>query len=245
MKRYLVLGVAGVLIGALLLSGCGAAQAPSAAAQEQEPSGIAVVGDGKAIGTPDVAYITLGVETTGDTAKAAMDENSRRMNEVVQKIKSLGVGDREIQTSGISLYPVYEQKRVEEPGILPNIIGYRASNTVTVTVNDLQRAPEVLDGVVSVGANSVSGLRFGVKDDSKLRQQALADAAKDAQAEAKAIADALGVRLAGIASVREEVSSGPMPLGDVRAAMGAAESVPVMPGEMAVTARVQVTYHFQ
>ncbi len=247
MKRYYPYGLVGALAGVLLLAGCAAGQATPAAAADQEPTGITVVGEGKAIATPDVAYISLGVETTGSTAKAAMDDNSRRMTEVIQQLKGLGIAERDIQTSGISLQPIYESRRMEQPGILPNIIGYRASNLVTVTINDLARAPEVLDGVVNVGANQVSGLQFGIKDDSRLRQQALAEASKQSKDKAKAIADALGVTIIGIASVQEDFSGGPVPLRDAKAALAAeaAASTPVLSGELTVTARVQVTYRYQ
>jgi uncharacterized protein YggE len=253
--KALLAGVVGLAVGAALLAGCSAAQTPVAGAQTQDPTGITVVGEGRVMAAPDVAYISLGVETTGATAKEAMDANAQRMNEVVAKIKSLGVQDREIQTSGINLFPVYDQKRVDmptpmqvptAPDAAPRIIGYRAGNSVRVAIYDLARAPEVLDGVVSVGANSVSGLQFGIKDDSKLRQQALSDAAKQTRDKAQVIADALGVRIVSIASVREEFYGGPMPVEQARAAaMDAAGSTPVSPGELTVMARVTVTYNHQ
>lgn len=247
-------GALALLVAAALLAGCSSAQTPVAVAQSKEPTGLTVVGEGKVMATPDVAYINLGVETTGDTAKAAMDQNAARMNEVVAKVKALGVQERDIQTSGINLFPIYEQQRRPDmpspappaPETLPRIVGYRASNAVRVNIYDLKRAPEVLDGVVGVGANSVSGLQFGIKDDSKLRQQALSDAAKQARDKAQVIADALGVRLASVASAREEYSVGPMPLAEARAAAAMdAASTPVSPGELVITARLSVTYNHQ
>ncbi len=247
MKRFYLYGLLGALAGALLLAGCAGGQAATAAAANPEPTGITVVGEGKAIATPDVAYVSLGVETTGDTAKAAMEENSRRMNEVVGQLKGLGIAERDIQTSGINLQPIYEPMRPEQTATRPNIVGYRASNTVTVTINDLAQAPAVFDGVVKVGANSISGLQFGIKDESRLRQQALAEAAKQSQGKAKAIADALGVTITGVASVQEDFSGGPVPLRDAKAALAAeqAASTPVLAGELTITARVQVTYRYQ
>ncbi|MHB1417658.1 MAG: SIMPL domain-containing protein, partial [Chloroflexota bacterium] len=168
-----------------------------------------------------------------------------QMNQVIEKLKALNLTDRQIQTSGINLYPVYEQKVQTAPDQLPNIIGYRASNNVTITINDVSQAPAILDGVVNVGANSVSGLQFGIKDDASLRQQALAAAAKQAQDKGKAIADALNVKITGIVAVTEQSSSAPMPLRDMAAASSAAAGAPVMTGEMTINAQVQVTYSYQ
>lgn len=246
----------GLALGATVLSGCSGAQTPTVAAQSSEPPGITVVGEAKVFAVPDVAYISLGVESTGATAKQAMDENARRMNEVVAQIKALGIAERDIQSSGISLYPVYEDKRVMTPSMptepvepvgTPTIVGYRASNQVRLNIYDLDRAPEVLDGVVGVGANSVSGLQFSIKDDSKLRQQALSDAAKQTREKAQVVAEALGVRITSIASVREEYYGGPIPVAEARAAsmQGMGDSTPVMAGELTVSARVMVTFNYQ
>ena len=243
-KSKYLLALVGVALVGLLISGCAAPLATPASAQSAEPKGITVVGEGKAIAVPDMATLTLGVETTGDTAQAAMNANSSQMNRIVEKLKALNLTDRQIQTSGINLYPVYEQKNQPMPEQLPNIIGYRASNNVTITINDLSQAPAILDGVVNVGANSISGLQFGIKDDASLRRQALADASKQAQDKAKAIADALNVQITGIASVTEQSSSAPVPMRDMAQSVAAA-GVPVMAGELGVNAQVQVTFSYQ
>lgn len=250
--KGILAGMAALAVGVTLLSGCAGAQVPTVTAQSQESTGLTVVGEGRVFAAPDVAYINLGVETTGQTAKEAMDQNAVRMNQVVERIKALGVQERDIQTSGINLYPIYEQKREIMPSTpvppdqSPTVVGYRAGNSVRIAIYDLKRAPEVLDGVVSVGANSVSGIQFGIKDDSQLRQQALAAAAKQTQEKSKVIADALGVRITSIHSIREESYGGPVPLAEARAAMAqSADSTPVMSGELTVTARVSVTYNYQ
>ncbi len=244
----LLAGVAGLALLAGL-AGCGAqAAATPAQAADKLPAGITVVGEGQVYAVPDIARVNFGVETTGDTAKAAMDQNSQQLNQVIAKLKSLGVGDREIQSNGLSVYPVYEQKspQPEPTNTPPRIVGYRASNSVTVTISDLSKAPDVLDGVIAAGANNVSGLSFSIRDDSQLRQQALGEAGKQAQAKAKVVADSLGVKIVSVASASEDVSisSPPMPLA-ARAAASSADSVPVAAGEMTVTARLQVTYNIQ
>jgi uncharacterized protein YggE len=233
------------LASAVALTGCSGTSATPAAADEKAPAGITVVGEGEVSAAPDVAYISLGVESTGGTAKAAMDANAANMNQVVEKIKALGIEEKDIQTSGLNLNPVYDNKRFDQPDQTPTIVGYRASNQVTITIADVSRAAEVLDGVVDVGANSVSGLQFSIKDDSQLRQQALATAVKKAEDKGKALADALGVGITGVSSVVEDYSSGVVPMRAAGPARDMAESTPVMPGELTVSARIQVTYCIQ
>lgn len=230
-----------------LLAGCvGQGAAAPAAAADKPPAGISVVGEGQVYAVPDIAYVNFGVETTGQTAKAAMDDNARSMNQVIEKLKALGLTDRDIQTSGINVYPIYEQKEPDPRATAPTVVGYRANNAVTVNISDLKKASDVLDTVVAAGVTNVSGLSFDIKTDAKLRQQALAEAGKQAQEKAKAIADSLGVKITSIASVTEDYGASPQPVPlAARSAAVAADSTPVSPGELTILARLQVTFNIQ
>ncbi|HEV8635217.1 MAG TPA: SIMPL domain-containing protein [Chloroflexota bacterium] len=205
------------------------------------PTGITVVGEGMARAEPDVAYVTTGVLTRGQTAKQAQDENTRLMNAIIQAIRGRGVEEKDVRTSGISLYPTYERE--------PNTIsGYQATNTVRVTVQDVKKTGEILDAAVGAGANINSGVQFGLKDDTAFRRQALDQAVKEARAKADAIAGAAGLRVAGVQSMVDESQSQPVAPEMARVAMAnqaAAGPVPVQPGQLAVTARVRVVYSFQ
>jgi uncharacterized protein len=239
----LVAGLAGMALIGSMLSGC---VGQGAAAADKPPAGITVIGEGQVYAVPDIARITFGVETTGQTAKAAMDENARSMNQVIDKLKTLGLADRDIQTSGINVYPLYEEKTPAPGATTPTVAGYRANNSITVSIGDLKKASDVLDAVVAAGVTNVSGLTFDIKSDAKLRQQALAEAGKQAQEKAKAIADSLGVKITSLASVTEDYSSSPRPMPlAARSAAAPADSTPVSPGELTITARLQVTYNIQ
>ena len=243
----LALGLVGFALVGGLLTGCvGQGAAAPAAAADKPPAGITVVGEGQVYAVPDLARITFGVETTGATAKAAMADNAGKMKQVVDALKRLGLTDRDIQTSGINVYPVYEQKpRTPETMGTLQVVGYRANNSVNVSIGDLTKASDVLDAVVAAGATNVSGLNFDLKSDAKLRQQALAEAGKQAQEKAKAIADSLGVKLTSIASVNEDYGVSPRPMPLAQRAADAVESTPVSPGELTILARLQVTYNIQ
>jgi uncharacterized protein YggE len=200
--------------------------------------GIIVSGTGQATGQPDEAILSAGVQTRAATAQDAQAQNNQTMTTVINAIKALGIPDKDVQTTGVSVYPIYTQGDF--------VSGYSASNNVTVTVENVSQAGAVLDAATKAGANVESGLRFTMKDSSALRNQALAAAAADAKSKANALATALGLQITGIQSVAEaSVSSpiirGPQPLA---AAAAGAPSVPVESGQLQVTAQVTIVFSY-
>jgi uncharacterized protein YggE len=204
-------------------------------------SGITVVGEGTIRAEPTIAYVSTGVQTRGQNAQEAQNENTRLMNAVIAAIKAKGVVDQDIRTSGVNLSPVYDRQ--------PNqIAGYQATNTVRVTVQDVKKVGEILDATVQAGANLASNIQFDIKDDTELRKQALDRAVKEARTRADAIAAAAGLRVVGVQSMTDESSGRPEFPEMARAQAMAADSagpVPVQPGQLAVTARVRVVFAFQ
>ncbi len=198
--------------------------------------GIVVSGTGRVAVRPDQAVVTAGVQTRAATAQQAQDQNNRLMQAVIDAIKALKIPDRDVQTSGISLYPIMEQGQT--------VTGYSASNNVTVTVENVDQVGAVLDAAVRAGANQATGIRFGLKDATAARNKALAAAAADARSKADALATALGLQISGILSVSEQSTGGPIVVGPRPAAAAAAESVPVEPGELDVTAEVTIVFGY-
>ena len=212
----------------------GSSTAPSAT--------ITVMGEGSASGSPDVAYVTVGVQTQGATAAEATADNSRRMTAVLDALRALGVAPQDLQTSGLSVAPQYSAPNRLE------IVGYQATNQVVVTVNQVDQAGPLLDAALAAGANRIGGLRFGIRDTSPLHQQALAEATRQARAKAEALAAGLGLRLAGVSSVAEEAVVAPLPRPVAAAAPAEAPAPPPPPveaGELRVTARVRVAFLFE
>jgi uncharacterized protein YggE len=256
MKGRLLIGIGAVLVGVVVilvgLSAAGlvaflspaqamplrAASLVSADPSVANGSTIVVVGTGTVKAKPDVAYINVGVQAHGATAQDAQNEASRLMAAVVAKLKALGIADKDIQTSGINVYPVTDQSP-------DKITGYTATNTITVTVNEIDRAGEILDGAIGAGANTAGGISFGIKDPAPLQRQALGEAVKDARPKGDAIAQAMGVQITGIKSVTEDAAAGPIPY--PKLALPAAQgmgSTPVAPGELTITAQVTVVYTY-
>ena len=247
----------------LLLAGCGAAavqaapsaseaEAPAATAynggQEKAPErSITVQGQGTVSTKPDLVTLSLGVQTTGETAMEALLLNSEQMNGVIAAIQDAGIEQESIQTSGINLYPVYEDRSLVQPGEQRQIVGYRASNDVSVRVHDIDKAGSVLDLAIEAGANQVGGVRFGLSDTDTIVTDALIAAVQNAQAKAQTIADTLGVQLGAALVVNEEWIERPEARGFTFAQESAAFdsggfSSPVQGGAVSVTAHIRVTF---
>ncbi len=210
------------------------------------PSAITVVGEGTAKADPDVAYVTTGVQTRAKTARDAQDQNTQTMSSVLAAVRALGVADADIRTVGLSLQPNYSSG----PNQASQIDGYTAINSVTISVQDVTKVGAILDAAVGAGANQNGGVQFGLKNDAQARGQALGDAVRSARTRADAIASAAGVKITGIVSMTD-LSSGATPVPPPRPfavsgeAASAAGPVPVQPGQLNLTARVQVIFSVQ
>lgn len=205
---------------------------------------IAVHGEGTVHVDPDRARVRVGVESEAPLARDAQSETNRIAGEILVAVEGLGVASEDIQTSRLSLYPVYDDRPVDRPRGEPEIIGYRATNTVTVTLDDLARIGSVVDAAIAAGANRVEGVEFDLLDGTAARGRALAAAVDDARAKAEAIAEALGVGLGSIVETIEQgVSSPPIPfMARTEAAMVQDVSTPVSAGRIRVGASLTIRY---
>jgi len=230
MKRLLPLAVL-TLLGAAV-----AAQEP---AERPTPPSIRVTGEATVTVQPDQARIDIGVTTQAQTAQAAAADNAQRLETALAELRrALGAG-AELKTISYSLNPDY---RYPKDGGKPTITGYTATNVVRVTLNDLTSVGQAIDAATRSGANQVHRLQFTLKDEQAARSQALRAAAVKAKAEAEAIAQALGLKIARVLSVVES-SEGAQPImRDVMLARAeAAAPTPVEPGTIEVRATVTLT----
>lgn len=199
---------------------------------------ITVVGEGEAKGTPDTAHVQLGVQTEGQTATEALSQNNTQMQALIAKLKELGVADKDIQTSNVSIYPRYNSQGT-------TVDGYQATNTVSVTIRDVSKAGELLDQVVQAGANNVSGISFSIADPAALRQTALDAAIANARTQAQAIAKSAGVSVGQVVSITQNIGAAPPIMFRAEAAQDSAAGVPIQTGEQTINAQVQVTFELQ
>lgn len=212
---------------------------PALAAEAPLPT-ISVIGEGQVEAAPDMAIMSLGVQTDADTASAAMAETSAKLAAVIERLKAAGIEPRDIQTSGLSLGPRYDYGK--QDGTPPTVVGYTASNMVTVRVRALDKVGSVLDSVVADGANTLNGLSLGLAEDRALKDEARREAVADAAAKAALYAEAAGVKLGRVASISEAGGyAPPMPMA-MEAGFAKSADVPVAPGELTISAMVSVVY---
>ncbi len=208
---------------------------------------LSVTGEGRVRAQADMALITLGVVSQAVAARDALTTNTESMNRIVAALKADGLQPRDLQTSGFSVDPVYSQPPRDYDGsepFEPKIVGYRVSNNLTVRVRELDRVGTILDKVVTLGANSISGPTFGVADPAPLEDQARRAAMRDALDKSTLYSEAAKVTLGPIFRIEEGFTRAPQPLGrDVMMRMEAAASpVPIESGELTFEAQVSVSW---
>ncbi|QEF96136.1 26 kDa periplasmic immunogenic protein precursor [Stieleria maiorica] len=202
---------------------------------------IIVNGTGEVSGVPDVAEINIGIVVEEDSAKAAVQANNFQMTRLLDFIKAQGISEKDIQTSSFSVSPRYQRSRNPD-GEPPKIDGYRVSNQVHVRVRQIERLGEVLDQVVSAGANQINGISFSISKTETLMDEARNKAIRDAQRKAALMAKEAGVTLGRIVEIRDHSGGGqPQPV-RMMAMAEARSAVPIQTGEQSLSAGVQLTF---
>jgi uncharacterized protein YggE len=203
---------------------------------------LTATGEGLVLAVPDIAIVTMGVLSDAKTAGEALAANNVEMTKVIDAIKAAGVAEKDVGTSDFSVSPLYQQQPARDDGTEtpPRIVGYRVSNTVRVVIRDFAKSGEILDKVVSAGANQVNSINFDLSDRVTPADQALREAIAAATRKATLMADAAGVRLVRVVSVTT-YDSGPIPMarGEMAYAM---KAVPVMAGQSSVTASATIAW---
>ncbi len=234
-KSYFKIGVLTILV----LSLCsGIIQASSS-----ERGSIQVTGNAVVTGTPDVAYITLGVETKDPSAEVAAQENANRMAKVFAVLKELGLGDKELSTSG---YNIYSSNQVLNRGTETEVTvtTYHVQNRIQITTKDLDSVGQIIDVAVKAGANQVQGIRFDIEDKGAMQLKALQHAVQQGLAKADAMAEAAGIALGGLTTMSENYSSyAPMVSTMAFRADGVAGTT-INPGDVEVSATVNLNFWF-
>lgn len=223
-----------------------AAAAP-AFAQEVKPREpvISVTGDGESSAAPDMAIVNLAVVKQAKTAREALDENNKAMNDVLTALKSGGIAERDLQTSGFSIQPQYNYPQpVDGQQQQPQLVGYQTINSVTVRLRDLAKLGQVIDQAVTLGINQGGDIQFTNDKPEAALEEARKDAVADAVKKAKTLSEAAGVKLGRILEINENVPRA-MPQPVYRATMmkeAPDAAVPVQGGENNYNVSVTVTF---
>lgn len=190
---------------------------------------------------PDVAQIGAGVTTRAPTAQEAVRQNAQAMEQVIAKLRELGIASRDIQTSNFNLNPQYDYDR---NGGARTFVGYDVNNQVQVKLRDLERAGEVLDALVSAGANNIYGPNFMLEADEAAKREARTKAYQSGQAMAQEYARMAGYSGVRLLEISETFQSyGPQPVMMRASAEAAADAgTQIEPGEVGTGVTVTVKY---
>lgn len=189
---------------------------------------------------PDTATFSTGVESRAKTATEALRQNSVQARAVINRLKSLGIADKDIQTAGINLRADYDYDQESRQN---RFVGYVVSNQVSATVRDIDRLGEILDAVVSSGATNLNGPSFSIDDDSEIKNLARERALANAKARAMSYARAEGYSGVRVLSISEGISHrSERPMMRMDAAESVAASPPVAPGQVGTVVSLGITF---
>ena len=208
---------------------------------------VTVSGTGHMSALPDQAVITIGVQESAATAAAAFDANSKKMQDVLARLRAEGIPDSAIETTNVSVYgyPLYEQNTGKQTGT-----SYQASNSVKVTLTDFSAIGSVFAAAAEAGANNLYGPTWQLSDNTEAQTEALAQASAQAHAKAEAFAAANGVTLGDVLVLTEGYSSPVYYYGGEAAftttTAGAALSPPpINPQNLDIYINVTITYQLK
>jgi uncharacterized protein YggE len=200
---------------------------------------LSVTGSSEVRVAPDQASVTVGVLAQASKAQDAQEQANQIAQRFLDAVAKLGIQKKDIQTSQLSLSPVYENPK---PGEAPRISGYRAENSLGVRLDDFKLIGPVIDAGVASGANNIQGVSFSVKDDIEARLRALTLAAAEAKRKAETMAQALGITLDGVFDVVESGAQVMPNYYDGRGMAAMKAATPVEPGQISVNAMMTVRY---
>lgn len=209
---------------------------------------LTVSGEAEVERPADQLRLRLGVVTDAEDAQVAMEENSRRMNDVVEAVQKAGLTKDEYETGQFQIQPRYSQppRGGHQQDWKPSIVGYQVINRIIIKTKKLEATAELLQAATEAGANSIDSIDFDLADRRKHRAEAIAAATKNARSDAKALAEAAGQRLVRVLSINLDHAFTPPPQPmHMRARtleMAEAETPPINPGDVTIRATVTIVY---
>lgn len=232
-----------LMVLTLVVSAC----APAAVNSAGQPvvRTLSVSGSGQAYLAPDIVYIYIGVHTEKLTAAEAVAENNDQTQKLIQAIQDFGIEAKDIRTTNFSIWPI--DRGDPQTGLPTGEKTYGVDNTVFVTVRDLDKLGDLLDTAVAAGANTVNSVQFDAANKDEALKQARVDAVKNAEKQAKELADATGLSVGEIQSISFVDNQYPVfdGKGGGGGAVSEAAAVPIQPGQLSFTVTVNITYELK
>lgn len=236
---WVAFGLVGGLALAVVLGPALAPRSARAVDDTAPDRTISVGGTGTVTLVPDIADLHVGVVVQRSKVKDARSAAATAMQGVIKALRAAGIAERDIQTTTLSLQPVYDYTA---GGSSPKITGYELRNGVVATVRDLDRLADAVDGALGGGGTTLDGITFRIDDPTAAEAQARTQAMKQARTKADALASAAGVAIVGVASISEQSSPTPWPVPYAGAARADEAATPILPGTSEITVTVSVVY---
>lgn len=207
---------------------------------------VSFSGEGKILAKPDVAVVNFSIVTEAVNSKDAQDQNSKKSKSAVDFVKKQGVAEEDVKTTGYNIYPQYNYPRYDKP----EIRGYQVNQSFEIKVRDLNKASDILDGIVSAGVNQVSSFRFEIDEPEKLKAQARTQAIANAKKKANELKNQLGIRLGRIVNFSEGFTGFPQPIilegrGFDKGGGFGGDGPEVPSGENEIVVNVTITYQIK
>jgi uncharacterized protein YggE len=224
-------------VAILLTMGC--LLAAPAFANEAAKTLIQVTGTSQKEVIPDVARITISINSVNDNLEKAKAENTQNSNQVLAKLSAQGVSDEQIKTTTYQVEPIYNYEKDR----LPKLKGYRVTNSLEIRTS-IENLGILVNEVTAAGANEINSIRFETSNEADSKDEALKAAVEDALRKAKVIAATLNKKVANVTLVNESgVYYHPVMLENRMLKTAAADAaVPNIPaGKVTIGANVQVT----
>jgi uncharacterized protein len=244
MKGKLLITLTGLLV-VFILAGCAApVGAPAANSPRDGLRTLNVQGTGEVLLTPDIAYVSIGIESRAEQVTAALNENNNQAARIAETLRELGVDERDIQTSAFNVFPMQEYSPMGE--LMGTV--YVVNNTVNITVRNLQSLGELLDSVVRAGANNIHSIQFDVDNKEVAVKEARRLAIANARQNALELADAAGVQLGELVTLNVYSNGSAAPLfdGKMFGGLGSASSnVPIAAGQLMITMIADLSYEIK
>lgn len=233
------------LLAASALTIAAAFFTPAHAGDDKLPRTLSISGHGEVRQAPDLAIVNVGVTSQAPAANEALAANSQAMQAIFAALKAAGIADKDVQTSNFMVQPRYDYNNEGRP---PRLVGYDVSNSVTVTVRQLDGLGKVLDQVVQSGSNQINGIQFDIANPQDATDEARKLAVADARRKAEIYAAAGGVKLGDIVSISEGVAYQP-PVPIMRAKAMRAEAMdaapPIAQGEQTLGVDVSIVWEIK
>jgi len=198
--------------------------------------GVITSGDATVSKRPDIAYINVGVEAQASSASQAQRDLATLANKLIAKAKSLGIPDKDINTGGYSVGPIYS------PDGRAVITGYQAGESLNLKWHNVDNVGSAIDGLVQQGGAMRIGVSFGLNDTKAAQAEARSQAIVDAKTRATAMAQAAGVQLGQVLRITDQTTVSRPPMYSLAPSANAADTTNVPVGELDVTVQVEVDY---